>query len=65
MPIKNVRNGFNLVLRNGFLEPRCHRHNEKREAADPDDRREQMKPVVDDRNEDIEVSGDTFERVHD
>ena len=64
VPIKNIRDGFDLIPRNGFLQSGCHRHNEKRQAADPDNCRKQMKPVVDDRNEDIEIGSDTLEGIH-
>lgn len=46
------------------MQSGCHRHDEKCQAANPNDRREQMKPVVDDRNKDIEVGGDTLEGIH-
>ena len=32
--------------------------------ADPDDRGQQMKPVVDDRDERIEIGDDTLGRIH-
>ncbi len=62
--IKNVRDGLYLILWNGLLQPWCDGHDEERQAADPNDRRKQMKPVVDDRNEDVEIGRNALKGVH-
>lgn len=62
--VEDIRNGFDLFLWHGLLEPRRDRHDEKGEPADPYDRRQQMKPVVNDRDERIEIGEDTLESVH-
>jgi hypothetical protein len=62
--IEDVGDGLNLFLRHGLLKTRRHSHDQKREAADPNDRRQQMKPVVDDRDECIEIGKDTLQGVH-
>jgi hypothetical protein len=64
VPIKNVGDGLDLIFGNGFPQSWRHRHDEKRQPADPNDRGEQVKPVVDDRNEDIEIGGDALKSVH-
>jgi len=35
--IKNIRDGFDLILRNRLLQSGCDRHDEKCQAADPND----------------------------
>ena len=62
--IKHIGDGLNLVLGHGLLESRRDRHNQKRKAADPDDRGQQMKPVIDDWEERIEIGDDTLEGIH-
>ena len=62
--VKNVRDGFNLFLWNGLLQSRCDGHDEKCQATDPNDRREQMKPVIDDRNQNVEVGRNALKSVH-
>ena len=64
VPIKNVGDRFDLFLWNGFLQSRGDRHHKKSQATDPNDRRKQMKPVIDDRNQDVEISRNGLERVH-
>lgn len=64
VPVKNIRDGFDLILWNSFLQSWGDRHDEKCETADPNDRGEQMKPVIDDRNQDIEIGRNTFKSIH-
>lgn len=62
--IKDIGDGLNLFFCHGLLEPRRDSHDQKCEAADPDDRGQQMKPVVDDRDERIEIGDDALESIH-
>ena len=64
MPIKNIRDGLNLILRYGLLQTWGDRHDEKRETADPNDCGEQMKPMIDDRNQDVEIGRNAFKSIH-
>ena len=45
-----------------LTQPRSHGHHKKCEAADPNDGREQMKPMIDDGNELIEIKEKCFVR---
>jgi hypothetical protein len=62
--IKGVGDRLDLSFRNGLLETGRHRHDEERQAADPDDRRQEMEPMVDDRDQRIQVGDDALECVH-
>lgn len=64
MLIEDIGNRLDLLLRNRLFQPGSHSDDEECESADPDDRRYQMKPMVDDRNQRTKVGGETLRRVH-
>ena len=64
MLIERIGNRFDLFLGNRLFQPRSHGHDEERESADPDNRRQQVNPMIDDRDQRIKVSDDALKRVH-
>jgi hypothetical protein len=64
MLIERIGDRLDLLLRDRLLQPRGHGHDEERDSADPDDRRHQVKPMIDDRNQCIEVCDEALKRVH-
>ena len=64
MLIERISNRFDLILGNRLLQPRSHGHDEERESADPDDRRQQVDPMVNDRDQRIEVGDEALKVVH-
>jgi hypothetical protein len=64
MLIERIGNRLDLFLGNRLLQPRSHGHDEERESADPDDRREQVDPMIDDRDQRIEVGNEALKIVH-
>lgn len=64
MLIERIGNRFDLLLGNRLLQPRSHGHDEERESANPDDRRQQVDPMIDDRDQRIEVGDEALKIVH-
>jgi hypothetical protein len=62
--IEHIGDRLDLLLGDRLLQPWGHRHDEERESADPDDRRQQVKPMIDDGNQRIEVGDDALKSVH-
>ena len=62
--IERIGNRFDLLLGNCLLQPRSHSHDEERESADPNDCRQQVDPMIDDRDQRIEVSEEALKIVH-
>jgi hypothetical protein len=62
--IERVGDRLDLLLRNRLLQPGGHSHDEERESADPDDRRHQVDPMIEDRDQRIEVGDEALKRVH-
>ena len=65
MLIERIRDRLDLFLRNRLLQPRGHGDDEERESADPNDRRHQVKPMIDDRDQQMKVGDEALRRVHD
>ncbi len=64
MLVERIGDRLNLLLGNSLLQPRSDSHDEERESADPDDRRQQMDPMIDDRDQRIGIGDEAFEIVH-
>ena len=64
MLIERIGDRLDLLLGDRLLQPRSHGHDEERESSDPDDRRQQVDPMIDDRDQRIKVSDDALKRVH-
>ena len=64
MLIEHIGDRLDLFLGDRFLQPRGHCHDEKRESADPDDCGQQVEPMIDDRDERIEVCDNALKSVH-
>ena len=64
MLIEHIGDRLDLFLGDRFLQPRGHCHDEKGEPADPDDRSQQVEPMIDDRDQRIEVCDEALEGVH-
>jgi len=64
MLIERIGNRLDLLLGNSLPQPRCHGHDEERESADPDDRRQQVDPMIDDRDQRIEVGDEALKIFH-
>ena len=64
MLIERIGDRLDLFLRDRLLQPWGHSHDEERESADPDDRRHQVKPMIDDRDQCIKVGDEALKRVH-
>lgn len=64
MLVERISDRLNLFLGNRLLQPRSYGHDEERESTDPDDRRQQMDPMIDDRDQRIEIGDEAFEIVH-
>ncbi len=64
MLIEGIGDRLDLFLGDRLFQPWGHRHNEERESADPDDRRQQVEPMIDDGNQRIEVGDEALKRVH-
>ena len=62
--VERIGDRLNLLLGNSLLQPRSDGHDEERESADPDDRRQQVDPMIDDRDQRIEIGDDALETVH-
>lgn len=62
--IEHICDRLDLFLGDRFLQPRGHCHDEKRESADPDDCGQQVEPMIDDREERIEVCDYALKSVH-
>ena len=64
MLIERIGDGLDLLLGDRLLQPRGYGHDEECESADPDDRRQQVKPMIDDRDQGIEVCNNVLKSVH-
>jgi hypothetical protein len=64
MLIEHIGDRFDLLLGNRLLQPRSHSHDEERESADPDDRRQQVDPMIKDRDQRIKVGDEAFKGFH-
>ena len=64
MLVERIGNRLNLLLGNRLLQPRSYCHDEERESANPDDRRQQVDPMIDDWDQRIEIGDEAFEIVH-
>ena len=62
--IEHIGDRLDLLLGDRFFQSRGHGHDEERESADPDDRRQEVEPMVDDRDQGIEVGADALKSVH-
>ena len=64
MLIERIGNRLDLLLRDRLLQSRSHGHDEERKSADPDDRRQQVDPMINDRDQRIEVGDEALKVVH-
>ena len=64
MLIERVGDRLDLFLRDCQLQPGCHGNDEECESADPDDRRQQVKPMIDDRDQRVRIGNEAAKRVH-
>ena len=64
MQLERVGDRLDLLPGNRLPQPRSHSHNEECESADPDDRRQQVEPMIDDRDQRIKVGDEALKRVH-
>lgn len=64
MLIEGIGNRLDLLLGHRLPQPRSHGHDEERESANPDDRRQQVDPMIDDRDQRIEVGDEALKIVH-
>jgi len=64
MLIERIGDWLDLLLGHRLPQPRSHGHDKERESTDPDDRRRQVDPVVEDRDQCIEIGDETLKRVH-
>lgn len=64
MLVERIGDRLDLLLGNRLLEPRSHGHDEERESADPDDRRQQVEPMIENRDQRIEVGDEAFKGFH-
>jgi len=64
MLIECIGNWLDLVPRDCCLQPRCHGNDEERQSADPDDRRDQVKPMIDDWNNCMRIGYEPLKGIH-
>ena len=64
MLVERIGDRLDLLPGNRLLQPRSHGHDEERESADPDDRRQQVEPMIENRDQRIEIGDEALERVH-
>lgn len=64
MLIKRIGDRLDLLLRDRLLQAWRHSHDEKRKSSDPDDRRQQVDPMINDRDQRIEVGAEALKVVH-
>lgn len=64
MLIERIGDWLDLLLGHRLPQPRSHGHDKERESTDPDDCRRQVDPVVEDRDQCIEIGDETLKRVH-
>ena len=62
--VEHIGDRLDLLLGDRFLQPRGHCHDEERESADPDDGRQEVEPMIDDRNQGIQIDDDALKGVH-
>lgn len=66
MLVKSVSDGANIFLgKAGVPKPWLDGHHDEREPPDPDHRREEMEPVIDNRDELVQVKEDALYGIHD
>jgi hypothetical protein len=64
MLIERIGDRLDLFLRNRRLQARRHGDDKKRKPADPDDRRQQMKPMIDDRDQRMRANNEALKPIH-
>lgn len=64
MLIERIGDRLDLFLRNRLLQTGGHGHDQEGNSPDPDDRRHQVKPMIDDWDQRIEVSAGALRRIH-
>jgi hypothetical protein len=64
MLIKRIGNWLDLVPRDRHLQPWCYGDDEERQPTNPDDRRHQVKPMIDDRDECMGIGNEALKGVH-
>ena len=64
MFIEGIGNRLDLLLRDRLLQTGGHGNDQKGESPDPDDRRHQVKPMIDDWDQRREVSAGTLNGFH-
>lgn len=64
MPIEDIGDRLDLFLGDRLLQSRGYGHDEEGESADPNDRCQEVKPMIDDRDQGIEVGEDALKGVH-
>ena len=64
MLIERISDWLDLLLGHCALQPRSHSHDEERDSADPNNRCGQMHPMIEDRNQRIEVCDETEKCIH-
>jgi hypothetical protein len=62
--IERIGDRLDLFLRDRLLQPWGHSHDEERESADPDDCRQQVDPMINDRDQRIKVGDEALKCVH-
>lgn len=62
--VERIGNGLDLIFRDGLFQAGRDCHDEKGQPADPNDGREKMKPMVDDRNQLVEIDDNALQSVH-
>jgi hypothetical protein len=64
MLIERIGDRLDLFLRNRLLQTGGHGHDQEGNSPDPDDRRHQVKPMIDDWDQRIEVSAGASKGFH-
>jgi hypothetical protein len=64
MLIEGIGDRLDLFLRDRLLQTGGHGNDQEGESPDRDDRRHQVKPMIDDWNQRIEVGAGTLGRIH-
>lgn len=64
MLVERIRDRLDLFLRDRLLQSRSHGYDEERESANPDDRRHQVKLMIDDRDQRMSGGNEALKRVY-
>jgi hypothetical protein len=64
MLIEGIGDRLDLFLRNRLLQTGGHGHDQEGNSPDPDDRRHQVKPMIDDWDQRMEVDAGALTRIH-